>query len=149
MLTAEGALRLGYNPTSLSVPPATSFSPDKLISVSVPTVNLDSPSQEASNSSPFTAVQIPPFQESFPSNDPKIPSALITVPTSPLPALPGLSPPEFSHGQEGLTPPQLDMLRLPRSRGRFVDLDATCRLLLFARLLRRPWGSGSPGPNAA
>ena len=40
-------------------------------------------------------------------------------------------------------------LRLPRSRGRFVDLGATRRLLLFACLLRRPWANGIPGRNAA
>ena len=40
-------------------------------------------------------------------------------------------------------------LRLPRSRGRFVDLGATCRLLPFACWLRRPRANGSPGRNAA
>jgi len=40
-------------------------------------------------------------------------------------------------------------LRLLRSRGRFVDLGATCRLLLFACWLRKPWENGSPGRNAA
>ena len=40
-------------------------------------------------------------------------------------------------------------VRLPRSSGRFVDLGATCRLLLFACWLRRPWASGIPGPSAA
>ena len=40
-----------------------------------------------------------------------------------------------------------EAVRLPRSRGRFVDLGAMCRLLLFACLLHRPWVSGIPGRN--
>ena len=40
-----------------------------------------------------------------------------------------------------------ELLRLPRSRGRFVDFGATCRLLLFAWRLRKPWASGIPGQS--
>jgi hypothetical protein len=42
-----------------------------------------------------------------------------------------------------------DALRLPRSRRRFVGLGTTRRLPPPASWLRRPWGSGSPGPSAA
>ena len=39
-------------------------------------------------------------------------------------------------------------LRLPRYRGRFVGLGATCRLLSFACGFRRPWASSIPGQSA-
>ncbi len=41
------------------------------------------------------------------------------------------------------------IMRLPRSRGRFVDLGTTRGLLLLACLLRRPWASAIPGQSAA
>jgi hypothetical protein len=48
-----------------------------------------------------------------------------------------------------MTPSTWARLRLPRSRRRFVGLGTTRRLPPPASWLRRPWGSGSPGPSAA
>ena len=63
----------------------------------------------------------------------------------------GETPVTVTDGGDGLLVATMPAhgLRLPRSRGRFVDLGATRRLLRFACWLRRPWASGIPGPSAA